>query len=839
MSPSSKSALRGFFIKLIAVFIGLYLLIWAISSPVIKHFATQPLSELGLVLADESSISFNPFLMKLTIKDLTLLKDQTKVAAVKRLEAQFALHKLIVDKIELQKFIIDELFIKVDQIDEALMVAGIDLSQEEDKTAEPSNIDSSKTAQQSEFPYQIVLPEFILTDSTVSININNNGHSADHKIELNELLVTDVTATTQQQKATVVLKSLIDQASLSLHADAELDQGSGTIDSELALNEYPLAKLQHFVKPLKQLSGQFSLSTKQKLNISPNKIEFSLSKAKISNTDLVASDGFYIAKLKNLNNQVNDFVVTLENNALTAIEGSAQLKLSEARLLRENDQQELLSFTQLSLQDIGMQMSTPIEQSNDQQPQVNIATLTLDQLLASKDHDIELPPLATIKQIIISKIAASAAGIAIDEINIDSLNSDIILSKEKLIANLVAFSAEGESAVNAKNTVNSETGNEEILASKEVVDTESTVASPSVDNIDQAPTTVHNNNDFQISLHAFNVINNNQINFVDNSVDPVYKRVLYLDKIHLGALSNHLDSQEKETPIELIGRSNQYAKFNFSGFMKPFAKAKTYHIKGGLSELSLPAVSTYMKDAVQLELKSGQLNTDVDVTLIDDNIDGDVTFILKGLDTTAANNDEVNMVKDQASMPLNIALGMLMDGDGNLELGVPLSGKTSDPSFGLSSFIALITQKAAMSAAESYVMKTFVPYANIVSIAKSAGEFLLKVRFEDLSYGIKQVAPNSSQQAYLDPFIALMQDKTDTQVKLCAISVPQDIGLASGIELEDKEQIKRLKKLGEQREQAFKAYVIKHGAIDSARLLFCAPQIDSSKDAKPRMVISV
>ena len=51
----------------------------------------------------------------------------------------------------------------------------------------------------------------------------------------------------------------------------------------------------------------------------------------------------------------------MENNALVGIEGSAQLKLSEARLLTENDQQELLSFTQLSLQDIGMQMSAPAE----------------------------------------------------------------------------------------------------------------------------------------------------------------------------------------------------------------------------------------------------------------------------------------------------------------------------------------------------------------------------------------------------------------------------------------------------------------------------------------------
>ena len=234
--------------------------------------------------------------------------------------------------------------------------------------------------------------------------------------------------------------------------------------------------------------------------------------------------------------------------------------------------------------------------------------LTLDRLLASKDHDVELPPLATIKQIIISNISASAGGIAIDEINIDSLSSDIILSKEKLIANLVVFSAESESTIDDKSAVDNdlvsnERVNQDQTTNKEAVNTEPTVASTPLMNGEDTSTTTAKEDNFQISLHAFNVINNNQINFVDNSVDPVYKRVVYLDKIHLGALSNHFGSQEKETPIELMGRSNQYAKFNFSGFMKPFAKIKTYHVKGGLSELSLPAVSTYMKGRFTVGVK--------------------------------------------------------------------------------------------------------------------------------------------------------------------------------------------------------------------------------------------
>jgi len=820
--------MQRFIIKFIAFFIGLYLLIWMISSPVIKHFATQPLADLGLHLSDDSSISFNPFLMQLTIKDLTLLKEQTKVAAVKRLDAQLALHKLIVDKIEFQKFAIAGLFIKVEQLNEALTIAGISLPSTPANSEVNSDSSNSEpqTKKAADFPYQIILPKLSVTNSTLAVNIDNNEHT----IELNELLITNLVATTQQQSASLTLTALIDQANFNLAITAAFDQGIGEITSALALNSYPLNKLNHFIKPLTTLDGLFTFDSNQQLSISPDKIRFTLNRAQINNTDLMVSDGFYHFNLKNLSNQINDFTLNIENNVITAIEGSAQLNLTNADLVADNNQQQIMSFSQLSLQDITLQMAEPLAaESLTTEPLVKIAMITLDKLLTSKNHGVELPPLATINQISISNIEASAKGLAIDEINIDSLSSDIILNKDKLLANLIAFTA----VDNNTPTTESSTGND----GAEAIPAEAKPKTTTENNDKTSDS--KNTKDFSISLNAFNVINNNQINFVDNSVNPIYKRSIYIDKLSLGALSNTHNLQENETPFELVGRSNQYAKFNFNGFIKPFAKVKTYHLKGDLTELSLPAVSTYMKDALQLELKSGQLNTDVDITLADDNIDGDVNFVVKGLETTAANNDEVNIVKDQASMPLNIALGMLMDGDGNLELGVPLSGKTSDPSFGLSSFIALVTKKAAMSAAESYVMKTFVPYANIVSVVKTAGEYLLKVRFEDLPYEIKQIIPNASQQEYLKQFIALMQDKADTQVKLCAISVPQDIDLASGIEVEDKEQIQQLKALGEQREQTFKAYVIEHGKIDSARLLLCTPKIDSSKDAKPRMVISV
>lgn len=51
--------------------------------------------------------------------------------------------------------------------------------------------------------------------------------------------------------------------------------------------------------------------------------------------------------------------------------------------------------------------------------------------------------------------------------------------------------------------------------------------------------------------------------------------------------------------------------------------------------------------------------------------------------------------------------------------------------------------------------------------------------------------------------------------------------------------IKRLLDIGEQREHAFKDYLIEQCNIESSRILFCKPQIDSDEGAMPRIAISV
>lgn len=786
-------------VKIIAtLFIGLYLVVWAISSPLSKYFITPILNKQGLTLSPDTSIRYNPFMSQLTVSDMTLfLNKDEKVLSMNELTIRLTLFQLLFDKIVISEFQLDDAYIKINKTEAELIIAGIDLNKKNNSDEKQEEITEPESETKS-FDYQLILPKLDFSQINIDIKNNNNPHN----IVINNLLITQVKASEQSQQASLNLQSIIDGTELTLDANARFEQGQGHISTQLAITDYPIATLQRYVKDLSELSGYFSLNSNQTISITTDQINLHLNAAEITNRDLIVGYEQQFFTLEKLQQNISDLKLTLNQGEITELSGQGQITLNKASIHHEKPSQKIAYFEQLALNDMSFHFTGT--------PEVKVAELIIDGILASKNEDTDLPPLLQLKQFSISDIIISEHYLAINKILLDSLQSQVILDKEKAISNLVKLPV-------------TETEQEEVTEAVEEVDQKI--------NADAS--------DFIVSLNEFSLINDNQLSFIDNSVEPAAKRKLFIDKLTLGALSNAEDKKDDQTPFELIGRSNKYAHFDFKGFTQPFSKKPMHHLKGFLKELSLRAVSTYAQQAMQIELKSGQLNTDIDVTLEGEQLDGNVVILLQGLETSIADSDEAGALIDQGALPLNMALGMLKDSDGNVELDVPLYGSTSDPQFGLSSVVSLITQKAIWMATQDYLLKTFIPYASIVSAAMTVGEFALKLRFDDLPYQPKQIAINEDQQAYLKAFIALMQDQEKIRVNICAISTPADINLKTGNKVTDKNQIKQLKEIGEQREEAFKEYIIKHGNIASSRLLLCAPKIDSSENAQPRIELSV
>ncbi|MEI6893146.1 MAG: DUF748 domain-containing protein [Colwellia sp.] len=845
-----------FFKVLFAVYLILFLLIWLISSPVTKHFIRPILAEYQLQLSDDASIRFNPFLMHITLSDIDLSStkehQQGTVFSLQELQIQVALWQLAFDKIVLSKFSLTEGMLKITQHDGHLVIAGVEIPSS-DKALEETNQETSvegtveNTAAKadegtdepaSEFPYQFLLPNLLLSQFHIEIERDSQQQiNKTHHIIIEQLALNQLKATQSNQQAILSLTALIDKVPLAFTANMDLTLGEGDINSNIRLTNYPLEKLARYVEQLTELKGELSFNSQQTITLTKDGIKLRVQEANLDLQSLLLGLAQQHITLDELQYKFANLEVDLQGGAITHLAGESSMKLTDAAFNDNESKGKIAAFSTLNLAEIKFVL--------DDEPSIDITDIVLDEFLFSKKATladdviqkaldkinklseesgidiaaealVKLPPVMHLKQLTLTKLHIHEKSIAINSILFDSLTGDIIIKENKEIANLVA------------------------LGDKEA--TEQTVSAEqatSTEQPDQEADTAEKNEAFIFSFNEIRFINENVFAFSDFSVDPFYQRTLFIDTLEVGALGNSEAKQQEKTPFTLIGRSNKYANFNLAGYLQPFATLPSYHIKGDFKEISLPAISTYLKASTGLEVKTGQLNLDLDVSLEGDELDGNVVVLLQALETGLVDNEEAGNLIKQGALPLNMAMGMLKDSAGNVELSVPLSGSTSDPSFGLSSIVTLITQKAIISATQEYLMTTFVPYANIVSIAITAGEYALKLRFDDLEYQIKQIEPNDSQSAYLNEFIALMQNKEDTRVTICAISVPEDIDLKAGKKVTDKAAIKRLIELGEKREHAFKDYLIDKGEIKSSRILFCTPQIDSGENAIPHIAISV
>jgi hypothetical protein len=817
-----------------------------ISSPVAKYFITPILAEHQLRLSDDSSIRLNPFLMQVTLSDISLSSTKSEendtVFSLGELKIQVALWQLSFDKVFLSEFSLKEGMLKVVQYDNHLIIAGIEIPN--NTSTEDQTIDKNTDTQPTELPYQLVLPELLL--SKFHIEIENNTlrqKNKTHHVEIEQLALRDIKATQTSQQINLSVAALIDKTHLNLSANALLESGLGDIKSDLSIEGYPIEKLARYVDQLTGLKGSLSFTSKQKVTIANQGINFKLHQADLNLNNILLGLGDQNITLKSFKNSISNLEVDFKDNVIQNLTGKSTIKLTNAEVIQKESQATIAAFTELNLADINFVL--------DDEPSIDITDIILDGFLFSKKavlkddvaqklidkinqvsaedgidvaaaDIVKLPPVITLKQLTLNKLHIHQQSIAINSIIFDNLIGAIIIKENKDIANLI----------NLGDKPGEQQSGEEIKST--AIDEFVAVEKEQAKNLAEA-----DKEGFTFSFDELRFVNKNSLDFTDFSVSPIYQRTLFIDTLELGALSNNKEKQQEQTPYTLVGRSNKYANFQLSGFLQPFATMATYHIKGSFKEFSLPAISSYLKASTGLEVKTGRLNTDLDVTLLGDELDGNVVVLLEALETGLVDSEEAGSLIDQGALPLNMAMGMLKDSDGNVELDVPLSGSTSDPKFGLSSIVTLITKKAIMSATQDYLLTTFVPYANIVSIAITAGEFALKLRFDDLDYQVEQIEPGENQEAYLKDFIALMQAKEDTRVTLCAISTPADIGAKPGIQITDKAVIKSLLDIGEQREHALKDHLIEYGKIESSRILFCKPQIDSSEDALPRIAISV
>lgn len=826
-SPQSKWLL---WLKRISFFlVALYLLIWIFSPYAASYFVNNLLKEqYDLRLTEQTSIRYNPFTSHLAIKNFGIVpnvdndtnsQESHNLLTLNRFNLEVRLHRFLFDEIYLSELTIDGLSLSIQQQEKALIVAGINLSESNNHSehSQASLPATDSTEQEQPTAYTLIMPLANLSNIKAAIKRS----TGEHQFDINQWQIKNVVLNNDKQALLTRLDSIVNKAPLVLTFDTELTKGKGDINIAIDLKEFELQSIQPEVREVfSQLNGQLNFSSQQKIQLDNDKLSIESEKTSLHLTNLALANEQLQVAVKSHELAVSNFAMGLQLQP-------------DSQLLH---QPISIQTIELLMKEIDAQIEENIIASQSQSVKLQGLSIEPRSLEASDDYVSKVESLVyqpesirfeNSKQLLTSEQFVVTLNDLLMEPNVNSIEQILIQGLDatfKIKPNAVAKKddkSDGDSSAEHSNVVPPE----QELAKE----------TKSLDNTDEPQ--LHP----AIRIGSIKVVDSEELRFIDESISPNYQQGLMIEIAELKAINSATPDQV--SPFELVGNSEQYTKINFAGFIKPFTKTVNLSLKGKLSEFSLPPASSYIQDLLGFEIESGELDTNLDINIVESQIKGTTGLNIRGLALAKAENYNQDLLQEQTAMPLNMALGMLKDSDDNVDLDIPMLGNVDSPTFGIGSFVSLITKKAIQSAAKSYLISTFLPYADVISMTISAGEFILKTRFEDLIYQPGQIELAEQQQSFITQFVALMKDKPSTQVKVCGIAASSDAELNSqqnGQTTDEQKQLfnQELKTIAKQRMEQFKQAVVEQG-VESSRILLCAPKLDLSKDSQPRIEFSV
>ena len=316
-------------------------------------------------------------------------------------------------------------------------------------------------------------------------------------------------------------------------------------------------------------------------------------------------------------------------------------------------------------------------------------------------------------------------------------------------------------------------------------------------------------------------------NWTDEAVTPTVNtsgKVLELS-------TGEIDTEQLESGVDLtlLLALDTYNRIRASGKMGVKGDYPEGKLEVDIDQLNLVDFNPYLVDAMGYRLKKGMLGVDSIISITDGQLGGNVLIKLQNSKFEPADEETIDRLSKQISMPVETALSVLKDDNNNIRIDVPLSGDITQPDVGINDVINQVSRKALRTATLYYLKQSLVPYGQLISIASLAGDQLFAIRLNDLNYEPQQLELNEEHIAYLDTVAEMMSNKPELELQACPVASEQEV--AAWGDAWYSEAVKR--------GAAVKAYLAekqdKNDKSLSGRVTVCAPQ----KGDKPEVILGV
>ncbi|MBB5391245.1 MULTISPECIES: DUF748 domain-containing protein [unclassified Herbaspirillum] len=215
------------------------------------------------------------------------------------------------------------------------------------------------------------------------------------------------------------------------------------------------------------------------------------------------------------------------------------------------------------------------------------------------------------------------------------------------------------------------------------------------------------------------------INYTDNFVKPNYTA----NMTDLAGTIGEISSEKPQpAPVNISGKIDNDAPLQISGSLNPLFKPMFLDIKASANGVQLPRLTPYSAKYAGYPITKGKLSMDVQYKIENDKLVAENDVRIEQL-TFGERVDS----PDATKLPVMLAVSLLKDRNGNINLNLPISGSLSDPQFSVGGIILRVFVNLIVKAVTS-------PFALIGSMFNGSDD-IGELRYIEFAPGSAEITP--------------------------------------------------------------------------------------------------
>jgi hypothetical protein len=183
--------------------------------------------------------------------------------------------------------------------------------------------------------------------------------------------------------------------------------------------------------------------------------------------------------------------------------------------------------------------------------------------------------------------------------------------------------------------------------------------------------------DFPIRIRRVRV-EQGGLDFTDRSLSPHFSTLIHALSGTVNGISTDRNTRSQ---IALEGQVDEYGHARLSGSLNPFDPEERTSFRVQLRNLEVARLSPYTIKFAGYRVASGRMAVDLNYRVNESRLQGDNKIVLD--DFTLGER----VAGGEAPVPLELAVSLLKDADGRIDLAVPISGSLDDPNFRFSEIV--------------------------------------------------------------------------------------------------------------------------------------------------------